>query len=93
LGLPDCHHQQAANLYEQLLSNVVLLFGDLSLAATFGSRELRIDRSEGSSSTVTSASTFNDVGDRRQDNRLCLALLTGLHPRTMLLADRGYDAD
>jgi transposase len=27
------------------------------------------------------------------DNRLCLALLTGLHPRTMLLADRGYDAD
>src|ERR1700730_7410000 len=27
------------------------------------------------------------------DNRLCSVLLTGLHPRTMLLADRGYDAD
>jgi transposase len=27
------------------------------------------------------------------DNRLCSILLTGLHPRTMLLADRGYDAD
>jgi transposase len=27
------------------------------------------------------------------DNRLCSALLSGLLPRTMLLADRGYDAD
>src|SRR5688500_16607117 len=27
------------------------------------------------------------------DNRLCSVLLVGLHPRTMLLADRGYDAD
>jgi transposase len=27
------------------------------------------------------------------DNRLCSALLTGLRPRTMVLADRGYDAD
>jgi transposase len=27
------------------------------------------------------------------DNRLCPVLLGGLHPRTMLLADRGYDAD
>ena len=27
------------------------------------------------------------------DNRLCSALLTGLQPQTMLLADRGYDAD
>jgi transposase len=27
------------------------------------------------------------------DNRLCSALLTGLGPRTMVLADRGYDAD
>jgi transposase len=27
------------------------------------------------------------------DNRLCSTLLTGLQPRTMLLADRGYDAD
>jgi len=27
------------------------------------------------------------------DNRLCSMLLTGLRPRTMLLADRGYDAD
>jgi len=27
------------------------------------------------------------------DNRLCSVLLTGLLPRTMLLADRGYDAD
>jgi transposase len=27
------------------------------------------------------------------DNRLCAVLLIGLHPRTMLLADRGYDAD
>jgi transposase len=27
------------------------------------------------------------------DNRLCLELLNGLRPRTMLLADRGYDAD
>jgi transposase len=27
------------------------------------------------------------------DNRLCLALLAGLRPRTMVLADRGYDAD
>jgi transposase len=27
------------------------------------------------------------------DNRLCSVLLVGLRPRTMLLADRGYDAD
>lgn len=27
------------------------------------------------------------------DNRLCSALLKELGPRTMLLADRGYDAD
>jgi transposase len=27
------------------------------------------------------------------DNRLCSVLLTGLQPRSMLLADRGYDAD
>ncbi|MBS0523982.1 MAG: transposase [Proteobacteria bacterium] len=27
------------------------------------------------------------------DNRLCPVLLTGLRPQTMLLADRGYDAD
>ena len=27
------------------------------------------------------------------DNRLCSTLLTGLRPRTMVLADRGYDAD
>jgi len=27
------------------------------------------------------------------DNRLCSMLLAGLQPRTMLLADRGYDAD
>jgi transposase len=27
------------------------------------------------------------------DNRLCSLFLTGLQPRTMLLADRGYDAD
>ena len=27
------------------------------------------------------------------DNRLCSVLLTGLRPRTMLLADRGFDAD
>jgi hypothetical protein len=26
------------------------------------------------------------------DNRLCPALLPGLRPRTMVLADRGYDA-
>src|ERR1039458_8623064 len=30
---------------------------------------------------------------RRHDNRLCPKLLTGLQPQTMLLADRGYDAD
>jgi len=27
------------------------------------------------------------------DNRLCLALLSALLPQTVLLADRGYDAD
>jgi hypothetical protein len=27
------------------------------------------------------------------DNRLCPALLAGLRPRTMVLADRGYDVD
>ena len=27
------------------------------------------------------------------DNRLYPVLATGLHPRVMLLADRGYDAD
>jgi transposase len=27
------------------------------------------------------------------DNRLCPELLTGLQPKSMLLADRGYDAD
>jgi len=26
------------------------------------------------------------------DNRLCSVLLSALHPETMLLADRGYDA-
>src|ERR1700756_1847350 len=30
---------------------------------------------------------------RAHDNRLCSALLRELSPRTMLLADRGYDAD
>jgi transposase len=28
-----------------------------------------------------------------QDNRLCSLLLSALLPKTMLLADRGYDAD
>lgn len=27
------------------------------------------------------------------DNQLCSVLLSGLRPQTMLLADRGYDAD
>jgi transposase len=27
------------------------------------------------------------------DNRLCVVLLAGLLPKTMVLADRGYDAD
>jgi transposase len=27
------------------------------------------------------------------DNRLCAALLSGLRPQALLLADRGYDAD
>jgi transposase len=27
------------------------------------------------------------------DNRLCSVLLTGLRPQTIVLADRGYDAD
>jgi transposase len=27
------------------------------------------------------------------DNRLCRVLLAGLQPKTMVLADRGYDAD
>ena len=27
------------------------------------------------------------------DNRLCSVFLAGLHPRALLLADRGYDAD
>src|SRR5437879_3289142 len=27
------------------------------------------------------------------DNRLCSTLLSGLTPRTLVLADRGYDAD
>jgi transposase len=27
------------------------------------------------------------------DNRLCPELVTGFQPRSMLLADRGYDAD
>jgi hypothetical protein len=27
------------------------------------------------------------------DNRLCQVLLAGLQPKTMVLADRGYDAD
>jgi transposase len=30
---------------------------------------------------------------KTHDNRLCSVLLTGLHPGTMLPADRGYDAD
>jgi transposase len=32
-------------------------------------------------------------GGEAYDNRLCSALLTGLRPRTLLLADRGYYAD
>jgi transposase len=31
--------------------------------------------------------------DEAHDNRLCSVLLKGMQPRTMLLADRGYDAD
>jgi hypothetical protein len=30
---------------------------------------------------------------KAHDNQLCPALLAGLRPKTMVLADRGYDAD
>jgi transposase len=37
--------------------------------------------------------SFGCCGRERPGNRLCLALFSALLPQTVLLADRGYDAD
>jgi transposase len=54
-------------------------------------------REAGSPARFTLSSTplafLCDSASEAHDNRLCLELLAGLQPQSMLLADRGYDAD
>src|SRR5436190_9741588 len=66
-----------------------------------GSREQQMGRSRGGLTSKIHAVVDADglpvrlglTAGEAHDNRLCSVLLAGLHPRTMLLADRGYDAD
>jgi transposase len=70
-------------------------------ACTAGNREQHIGRSRGGlTSKVHVVVDANGLPVRlgltpgeAHDNRLCPVLLAGLHPRTMVLPDRGYDAD
>ena len=69
-------------------------------ACTAGNREQHMGRSRGGlTSKVHAVVDANGLPVRlgltpgeAHDNRLCPALLAGLHPKAMLLADRGYDA-
>jgi transposase len=70
-------------------------------ACISGNREQHMGRSRGgSTSKLHAVVDANGLPVRigltpgeAHDNRLCSVLLTGLPPGTMLLADRGYDAD
>ena len=70
-------------------------------ACIAGNREQHMGRSRGGLTSKIHAVVDADglpVGlgltpGEAHDNRLCSVLLTGLHQGTMLLADRGYDAD
>ncbi|MFC5066572.1 IS5 family transposase [Flaviflagellibacter deserti] len=70
-------------------------------ACIVGNREQHVGRSRGGLTSKIHAVVDADglpVGlgltpGGAHDNRLCSLLLTGLHQGTMLLADRGYDAD
>jgi hypothetical protein len=70
-------------------------------ACIAGNREQHIGRSRGGlTSKVRAVVDANGLPVRlgltpseAHDNRLCPVLLAGLRPRTMVLADRGYDAD
>ena len=70
-------------------------------ACMAGSREQDMGRSRGGlTSKIHAVVDANGLPVRlgltpgeAHDNRLCSMLLAGLQPRTMLLADRGYDAD
>jgi transposase len=70
-------------------------------ACIAGNREQHMGRSRGGlTSKVHAVVDANGLPVRlgltpgeAHDNRLCPVLLAGLRPQTMLLADRGYDAD
>jgi transposase len=70
-------------------------------ASIAGNREQDMGRSRGGlTSKVHAVVDANGLPVRlglspgeAHDNRLCPVLLAGLRPRTMVLADRGYDAD
>ena len=70
-------------------------------ACIAGNREQQMGRSRGGLTSKIHAVVDADglpvrlglTAGEAHDNRLCSVLLSGLHPRTMLLADRGYDAD
>ena len=70
-------------------------------ACIAGNREQQMGRSRGGlTSKIHAVVDANGLPVRigltpgeAHDNRLCSVLLSGLHPQTMLLADRGYDAD
>ena len=70
-------------------------------ACIAGNREQHMGRSRGGlTSKVHAVVDANGLPVRlgltpgeAHDNELCPVLLAGLRPRTMVLADRGYDAD
>jgi transposase len=70
-------------------------------ACIAGNREQHMGRSRGGLTSKIHAVVDTDglpvqlglTPGEAHDNRLCSVLLRGLQPRTMLLADRGYDAD
>jgi hypothetical protein len=70
-------------------------------ACIAGNREQHMGRSRGGLTSKIHAVVDADglpvvlglTPGEAHDNRLCSLLLTGLHQGTMLLADRGYDAD
>ena len=70
-------------------------------ACIAGNREQHMGRSRGGlSSKIHAVVDTNGLPvhlgltpGEAHDNRLCSVLLSRLHPRTMVLADRGYDAD
>ena len=70
-------------------------------ACIAGNRKQQMGRSRGGLTSKIHAVVDADglpvrlglTAGEAHDNRLCSILLNGLRPRTMLLADRGYDAD